>query len=1570
MAKTIFTVEGDVILDGKSLPAQARAMGEKAGRQMADKMSSSLNKGFAKKARALSRSFDRAFSGGKESLKGLDGAIKRFAAQKDIHLWAAKAAFAIRKRFRPAVEAMVRDVQSGSKRVSNVFRRDIPKAIRESGSAARAIGKLIRVQVEDGATAFRIRLSSSIDEANKRLRSFGAQLISTAKNSSGYARIIDVFQNRLPRALRDSASAGRLLGRAISQDVDKVLLKTRRTVLRTGEILRAQISNRVEEASVRMHQFGRSVSTAVRSTKSFQSAARTFQELASAGRLVGKAISQDVDRALLTTRRTVLKTGEVFRSNFTRPIQRALRTVGDGFREAVDIADRFGDGIVRNVTRARTEVSNAATRMRSSLKGLAKGFADSAVTSIRAADSYYRISARANKVVTSLKGMTSGAGRFAKAAGRAALEATGWHDSNVILAKHLELTNRAAVRAAQRGGFRIVKAFQDADVQTSRWRATLNQLSSKTLKPVSDRIQLGANRLKLFGAVVQSTIRATKPFQAVGKTFDRVSKRVEYFGNRVTVISAKTRNQFAKMTGTVEGVVSAMASKVAASVEQMASKIPAPVRKMADQIGGAVRKSFGGLDDRIKAFEKRGVAHWAAVSASAMDQWSKRATKNFDMFKRDLKVVGGVLGKEVMKFPPLKGLAENAKKLNGFRKDVILVGRTMRNSLGRLPGLRVISKGLAQLRATSSKTGKSAGLLGRSFRGVGNAFKGVTSAIGKMNSGLKNLNGRWKNLSHGVKIVLLVAGLIAAAGPEIAALGSAAASGLTIAAGAALAAGVGIGVAAAAFKGMTGDLEELPEAVRPAAKAFQALGDDLGRLQDRIQIGVMHNMAPEFDKIGVAIGKLAPSFDVMAESVNRVLKQFVSMITSTKAVENMKALIEGSAPAFESLGSAALNLGGAIGNIFVAAMPYVQEFSAYLDGLFTRFNEWTGSIEGQDALGKWLEHGKEVFSALGGLISDTSSMLAGLVTDATVDGLVDFINTLGETMAPIGDFLAAVGDFSLLNLAAEAIKSIFVALQPLNGSLAEIGKTFNDTVLNALEGLTPAIGTLLGAIGPAFQAVFEAAAPVIDILVDSIGQLADILAPVLEALGPALASVIGALTPVIGAVMDIVLQLAGALAPFIAELLPPLAELFGAVAEALTPLLDAIMPLVDAFIQLLPPIMSILEPLIQLVAAIIPPLVEILVALIQTAIMPTVQAFQSLGPVLEIVGGIIGFLVPIISSIIEVLAGVITFLVNVFTGNWSGAWEQIKSVFSTVWNWIKNLAGKVWDGIVSVFETSLSWITSTWNSVWTAVKNFITPIWNSIKSFVKTAITAVKTAVSNGVNAITGPWKAGWNAVKSAASTIWNNIVSAAGNFKGKVVTKFNEVVAFVKGIPGKIVGFFTNMSGRLVSSGAALIDGFLSGIKSAWGRVTGWVSGGLSKLRGLFPFSPAKWGPFSGRGYVTYSGKAIGEDFARSTRDSIERSLPTITKSLQGVTGAFSSVTMRTPDIAGGSLGGLAGAGASGASLSPFRPATEAAGGDSGQAPRAGVVIEAGAIVVQGATDPRRVAYEVADIIAERIGS
>ena len=134
--------------------------------------------------------------------------------------------------------------------------------------------------------------------------------------------------------------------------------------------------------------------------------------------------------------------------------------------------------------------------------------------------------------------------------------------------------------------------------------------------------------------------------------------------------------------------------------------------------------------------------------------------------------------------------------------------------------------------------------------------------------------------------------------------------------------------------------------------------------------------------------------------------------------------------------------------------------------------------------------------------------------------------------------------------------------------------------------------------------------------------------------------------------------------------------------------------------------------------------------------------------------------------------------------------------------------------------------------------------------------------------------------VQTALATLLANIAlwavdmaakasEAADGFLRGVTDGLNAAVDFVKSIPDKIKSFFSNAGDWLINSGRALLDGFAQGIRNAVSTVTSAASDALGAVRKLFPFSPAKKGPFSGHGYTTYSGRALMRDFARGIKGS-----------------------------------------------------------------------------------------------------
>lgn len=201
----------------------------------------------------------------------------------------------------------------------------------------------------------------------------------------------------------------------------------------------------------------------------------------------------------------------------------------------------------------------------------------------------------------------------------------------------------------------------------------------------------------------------------------------------------------------------------------------------------------------------------------------------------------------------------------------------------------------------------------------------------------------------------------------------------------------------------------------------------------------------------------------------------------------------------------------------------------------------------------------------------------------------------------------------------------------------------------------------------------------------------------------------------------------------------------------------------------------------------------------------------------------------IISVITSVWTGISTFLTTV--------WNGIKTVASIVWNGlkaliagiavailvavtgpfgalaifvaanfntIKSIASSVWNGIKSVISSVVNSISSVVTSVWNSIKSVTSSAWNSIKSIISSGINAARSVVSSAVNSMRSAASSAWNAMKSAASSVVSSIKSA-----------FNSLSSI-----------------NLGAAGQAIMNGFLGGLQSAYGKVKSFVGGIASWIK------------------------------------------------------------------------------------------------------------------------------------------
>lgn len=219
-----------------------------------------------------------------------------------------------------------------------------------------------------------------------------------------------------------------------------------------------------------------------------------------------------------------------------------------------------------------------------------------------------------------------------------------------------------------------------------------------------------------------------------------------------------------------------------------------------------------------------------------------------------------------------------------------------------------------------------------------------------------------------------------------------------------------------------------------------------------------------------------------------------------------------------------------------------------------------------------------------------------------------------------------------------------------------------------------------------------------------------------------------------------------------------------------------------------------------------------------------------------------------------------------------GVWVKITTSITNAVTKVGTFVGKAWNKIKS-----------TTSNIWNGIKTAIANVWNSITSTIRNRISQAKNTI-----------KSVWVSVKSVTSNAWSGVKNAVSNGIG-------GVVRFVSRMPGRVLSALGNIGSKLYNSGWSMIQGFKDGIVSAFNNAVNAVRNGMSRIRNFFPFSPAKEGPFSGKGYTIYSGQALTQDFAKGmsmAESDVVRQAEAITKaasfdmpSVPGMSGPGGSV-------------------------------------------------------------------------------
>lgn len=235
------------------------------------------------------------------------------------------------------------------------------------------------------------------------------------------------------------------------------------------------------------------------------------------------------------------------------------------------------------------------------------------------------------------------------------------------------------------------------------------------------------------------------------------------------------------------------------------------------------------------------------------------------------------------------------------------------------------------------------------------------------------------------------------------------------------------------------------------------------------------------------------------------------------------------------------------------------------------------------------------------------------------------------------------------------------------------------------------------------------------------------------------------------------------------------------------------------------------------------------------------------------------------------------------------AGEALSAFFQAVADaqvWLEPLATFLGDVLVAALEVvaaaftfAVDTVTLLVNAV-TELVNFLLEAPANIQSFVDQVgaffgqLPGLIGGFLAGVMASIGAWVAG---IVAQAVQAGSQFLSSVGGFFGQLP---GQVGGFLSSVIGTVGGWVSSMGGKAAeaastfgsnlinglmgiigqaqSAGSAIVQGLIDGIMGMIGAAGDAIGSVVDRIASFLPHSPAKRGPFSGKGWTPYSGRAI----------------------------------------------------------------------------------------------------------------
>ena len=587
------------------------------------------------------------------------------------------------------------------------------------------------------------------------------------------------------------------------------------------------------------------------------------------------------------------------------------------------------------------------------------------------------------------------------------------------------------------------------------------------------------------------------------------------------------------------------------------------------------------------------------------------------------------------------------------------------------------------------------------------------------------------------------------------------------------------------------DIERLENRLRKLQSQGQNTGKEISSAFDKIKAKIK--------SAGTHIASLGSKFKATLSSSKGLGKSFTS--TFNNGIKSIKRFAMGLlsvrtavsmvSKAMQSYLSYDTQLSNSIQNCWNVLGSLLAPILEFVISLFSKavsyVNAFVEALTGINLVARANKKALDSQAKSTKKLSDTQSSLDEFHTVSTDTGSGNDNKPI--TVEPVDmdklDFL-----FDWIDKAKKLLATLF---DPIKEAWDNKGKAFIDSLKNAFEGIK-SLGIAV------FSSIFEVwtngtGQKIVENILEMWTNVFNIVGALSQALANAWnnagngTAIIQAIADIFIGIQDIVKSIANSLLNWVMSdnfqsalnvVLVILADLFGYAQEImawvvtmyetyLAPVVDKVLDCISRIIIAIGSVWEFLKPIIDTIIDVIMNVLE---------------------PVIDGLCGIIG-------GIIDALSGVMDFITGVFTGDWSKAWEGLKTFL-----------GGIIDAVASLFTGLFNTIGAIFKGAW----DIIVSIWSVVSTWFNNAVIKPLANLFNGI----------WNTMKNGAQNAWNGIKNI-----------FSSVATFFKNIFGNAWNGVKN----IFSSGGRIFSGIKDGIFNAFRSVVNTLIAGINKVVSI-PFN------------------------------------------------------------------------------------------------------------------------------------